>query len=90
MTTPEPTETMAETEAVRPIDPTLAAVMTMFSQMQAAQEEWQERREAERERREAERERRAQKEREKVRRRYEELLYSLSQDQCQQQIPLMS
>ncbi len=34
MTTPELTEPMAETEAVSPIDPTLTAVMTMFSQMQ--------------------------------------------------------
>ncbi len=67
MTTPEPTETMAEPEAVPPIDPTLAAVMTMFSQMQAAQEERQERREAERETR-------AQQEREEERRRYELLL----------------
>ena len=70
-----------------PIDPTLAAVMTMFSQMQAAQEERQERREAERETQEREEERRrAQQERDGDMKNY----YSLSQDQCQQQIPLMS
>ena len=81
MTTPEPTETMAETEAVRPIDPTLAAVMTMFSQMQAAQEERMERREAKGRDVLSKRERKCGGDMKNY--------YSLSQYQCQQQIPFL-